>query len=156
MNARLLVVAGIAAAVLVGCTPRRIPGTQILETDDNLEIIEVMKKYRQAVENRDADAIVALASTSFRDEGGTPTPEDDLTYDTLGPALRERFGRLDYVDLDMEVRTIEVMDDVAQAVYYYTLRFTAPGLTDKSQSASDIKKMYFKREDGRWRIVSGI
>lgn len=155
MNARLLV--PLAALVLAAaCAPRRIPGTQIDDTGDNHALIEVMGKYRTAVEARDTAALINLASPQFSDQGGTSDPDDDVEYGTLQKELRDRFSRIDNVKLDIDVRSIAVQGDRAEAVYYYTLRYDMPGLSTARQSASDLKKMSFVRSDGQWKITSGI
>ena len=154
MFARCLVV----AALLLGtsCGRRLIPGTDIERTDDTEAIIQLMEKYRQAVEGRDAEAVMKLVSPQFRDNAGTSTPDDDLSYQSLPMALKNRFARIEDVHLEMDVRDIEVRKEDASAVYYYTLRWRMPGLSSTPHNASELKRMEFKRADGMWKIVSGI
>jgi ketosteroid isomerase-like protein len=156
MNARLLVSAALIAALAVACAPRRIPGTDIEDTDDTRALLAVMDRYRTAVENRNAEAVANLVAPDFRDDGGTPDAEDDLDTRNIREALTQRFSRIDDVRLEIDLRKVDVQDDLASAVYYYTLRYSMPGLSDKVQSASELKKMEFRRVDGEWRIVSGI
>lgn len=155
MNARILVAAA-CVLLAVGCAKRMIPGTQIPDTDDTQAILSLMNKYRVSVEGRDATSITALVSDDFEDTGGTPTLDDDLDRQNLEQALKDRFARIDKVKLDFDVRSIAVDDEQAEAVYYYTLRYETPGLSDKVQSASDLKKMTFRQVDDQWKIVSGI
>jgi hypothetical protein len=160
MNARapaLLLAAG-ALLLTPACAPKLIPGSQIEDTDETRAIIALIDSYRNAVEGRDADKLVKLVSSDFRDHGGTSTPEDDLDLNNLEPALRDRFARIDNVRLDVDIRNIEVQrkEDRAHAIFYYTLRFEMPRLADKVQTASELKRMDFRRENGEWRIVSGI
>lgn len=156
MNARILVV-GVAILSLAGCVKRTIPGTEIDDTHETRAILDVIKKYQTAVESKNADAILALTSPDFKDDAGTPNPDDDLDRNRLEATLKDRFAKIDNVRLNVEVRGIEVQEDDATAVYYYTLRYETPGLSDKQQSASDIKKMQFKKAgDENWQIVSGI
>lgn len=143
--------------LFAGCAKRYIAGTQIEDTEENHAIIEVMKQYRSAMEGRDADAIVALASPSFHDAGGTSDPDDDIAFRNLESALKQRFARIDNLNLVLDIRSINIGDDgKAEAVYYYTLRYDLPNLANARQSASDLKKMEFERVDDQWRIVSGI
>src|SRR5579859_4741413 len=93
-----------SAILLVGCGARRIPGTDIEDNEDTRAILKVMEQYRTAVEARDADGVIRLASESFKDDGGTATPEDDLDYAGLQKKLPKRFARLDDIHLDLSIR----------------------------------------------------
>ncbi len=156
MNARLLLSAALIAALAAACAPRRIPGTDIADTDDTRALLAVVDRYRTAVENRDAEAVSALVAPDFQDDGGTPAADDDLDSRNIREALTQRFARIDDVRLQVDLRSIDVEKDLASAVYYYTLRYSMPGLSDKVQAASELKRMDFRRVDGEWRIVSGI
>lgn len=148
---------------LAGCT-RKIPGTEIDDTADARAILDVMTAYRSAVEHRNAQAIIDLADPTFRDDGGSSTPEDDLDYTTLYTSLATRFQRMEDVRLDMNVRKMEFDPGTAVAVvtYTYTFSFKMPSLSTRTQTDTDIKQMMLKRSDekdegkARWRIVSGI
>lgn len=133
-----------------------IPGTQIPDTDDTQAIIALMNEFRVSVEGRDISAITPLIADDFEDKGGTPNPDDDLTRANLEQALQQRFARIDKVKLDFDVRSINIDDEQAEAVYYYTLRYETPGLSDKVQTAADLKKMRFRQVNDEWKIVSGI
>jgi hypothetical protein len=148
----------VAAALLLasGCAPRLIPGTDIERNDDTEAIIQVMEKYRRAMEGRDAEALMSVISPQFRDNGGTSTPDDDLDYRSLLEALKNRFEKIDEVHLQIDVRDIDVQRDDASAVYYYTLRWRMPRLTNTPHSSAELKRMEFKRAQGAWKIVSGI
>ena len=68
MNVRPLLVC--ALVVFAACTPRNIPGTQIPDTEDARAILNLMERYRSAIEARDAKAVQQLVSKSFRDNVG--------------------------------------------------------------------------------------
>ncbi len=147
------------AALATGCAARKIPGTEIDDTDDTRAILDVMEKYRTAVEQKDAQTIVNLAHETFRDDGGSANPEDDLNYQDLYSKLPARMRKLDDVRLEMNVRKVEFTEDHgnARATYTYTTTFKLPGLTPKTQSETEIKQMILKRVDKKtWKIVSGV
>jgi hypothetical protein len=158
MNARTLVTLAAVVLFTQGCATRYIAGTRIEDNSQTRALLELIESYRMAVEGRDPDRLVSLVAPDFRDDGGTPGREDDLSADNLHQALSARFARIDDVSLQIEVRSVTVAKERAEAVYYYTLRFTTPGLTtqQKSQSASELKKMAFRKVDGQWRILGGI
>ncbi|ATB27355.1 YybH family protein [Melittangium boletus] len=155
MNVRPLLVS--ALLVLSACGPHFIPGTQIADTRDTRAILEVMERFRSAIEARDAKAIEGLVSKSFRDNSGTEDPQDDLTAGNLAQVLPEMFSRLENPRVDMDIRRVDVKPDgAAVVIYYWNSSWRAPSLLDKPQRDSELEQMVLQKEDGTWRIVSGI
>ena len=156
MNAKPLLIAAVLLP-LAACMPHRIPGTDIDDTDDTRQILGLMEKYRAAVESKDTLGSVSRVADTFRDDGGSTTPDDDLDYTTLRTRLPERFAKIDSLKLDINVRRIRVREDkTASAVYNYVASWRMPGLTSRPENASDIKEMSFKQVGGQWKIASGI
>ena len=91
-----------------GCAVHKITGTEIDDTEDTRAILQVIDSYRKAVEAKDPKTLVTLVDESFKDDGGSTTPDDDLDYKTLGTKLPLRFARVDELHLDINVRKIEV------------------------------------------------
>lgn len=157
MNLRATSLAALAAVVLCsGCAARRIPGTDIEDTTDTRAILQVMEQYRTAVEARDANGVIKLVSESFKDDGGTGTPEDDLDYATLRRQLPERLAKVQDIRLEISVRKVQVEKDAATVIYFYNTRFRIPRLTDKPMNEGDLEEMRFRRVGNQWKIVSGI
>jgi hypothetical protein len=147
------------AIVAVGCTPKKIPGTDLDDTDDTRDILDVMEKYRTALEKRDAQQIISLAHESFKDDGGSANPDDDYDYHDLYTKLPETLKRLGDIRLEFNVRKIELSEDSAsaRATYTYTASYMMPGLQPKKQSDTEIKQMIFKKVDKHvWKIISGV
>ncbi|HEX8438157.1 nuclear transport factor 2 family protein [Archangium sp.] len=154
MNARLLLAC--ATLLLAACTPRNIPGTQIPDTEDSRAILNVMERYRSAIEARDAKALQQLISKSFRDNAGTEDPQDDLTYKNLPQALPSLFSRLESPRVELDIRQVNVKKGAATVIYYWNASFRAPTLLEAPQRDSELEQMILQKEDGEWRIVSGI
>jgi hypothetical protein len=155
MNVRPLLVC--ALLVFAACTPRNIPGTQIPDTEDSRAILNVMERFRAALEAKDAKALQGLVSKSFRDNSGTEDPEDDLTYENLPQALPALFARIEAPKVDMDIRQVEVTKNgVATVIYYWNATWRAPALLDKPQRDSELEQMVLQKEDGTWRIVTGF
>ena len=49
-----------------------------------------MQKYRQAVEAKNTQALLKLTDETFRDDGGSSAPEDDLDYKSLPTTVTTR------------------------------------------------------------------
>ena len=136
-----------------GCGPHRIPGTDLEDTGDTRAIIDTISRYNSALEARDANGILALVDPDFRDNAGTLTPEDDIDIQRLRTVLPQRLAKLQDVAVRIEIKTIEVKGDRANAVYTWVSQFKLGG---KSMTESDIKRMELKREADGWKILSGI
>jgi hypothetical protein len=146
----LLFLIVVAAA---GCGPHRIPGTDLEDTGDTRAIIDTIARYNSALEARDANAILALVDPEFRDNAGTLSPEDDIDIERLRTVLPKRLAKLQDVAVRIEIKTIDVKGDRAQAVYTWVSQFKLNG---KAMTESDIKRMDLRRTAEGWKILSGI
>ena len=147
------------ALALTGCMPKKIPGTDLDDTTDTRAVIDVMQKYRQAVEARNPQALIKLTDESFRDDGGSSAPDDDLDYASLSVKLAQRMAKVSDLKLDVTVRRIEFDSEekVARVTYSYQLSFKMPDYSSRTQSENDIKQMLLKRVgEQEWKITSGI
>lgn len=153
-----LVAAAAFAFLATGCAPKRIPGTDIDDTDDTRAIIGIMDAYRQAMQAEDPERIIALVDESFVDDAGTGSPHDDLDFKALKDLLPKRFARVEDLRLEMTVKKITVAEDEksAQAIYYYTTSFRLPGLANRPQNEAGLKQMSLKKDGDKWKMSSGI
>jgi hypothetical protein len=159
MLARSLFVVCAVAAVSSGCNVRKIPGTDLDDNDDTRAILDVMERYRTAVEQKDAQTLIGLVHENFKDDGGSTDPEDDLAYKDLYTKLPKRLEQLDDIRLEINVKKIEFTEDFsgARATFTFTETFRMPKLSQKAQSETEIKQMIFKRVDKKtWKILSGV
>jgi len=143
----------LALLALAGCGPKRIPGTDLEDTGDTRAIIDVIARYNSALEARDAAGILALVDPSFYDNAGTLIPDDDIDIQRLRSIIPQRLAKLSDMAVRIEIKTLNVKDDRASAVYTWVSVYKLAG---KTLTESDIKRMDFKRESDGWKIVSGI
>lgn len=144
---------------LSGCLHNKLAGTDIDDTSDTRAVLDVVNQYRAAMEHRNAQGIIDLADESFRDDGGSVNPDDDLDYKSLFTTLPARLQKIADVKLDLTVRRIEFDDDSkkARVTYSYQLTFKVPEYTSRTQTENDIKQMTLKRVgENAWKITSGI
>ena len=90
----ILVAALVAGATTLGACakpPGRIAGTQIPDDPVNRALLERLEDYRLAVERRDADALVLMASPEYWEDRGTTEAKDDYGFDKLRWVLAGRF-----------------------------------------------------------------
>lgn len=95
MRTTTAILAAVAALplILAGCASQAsyIPGTKVVDSRTNREIIDVIENYRLAVERKDAAALVLMASPKYWEDGGTATGKDDYGYKRLREVLTGRF-----------------------------------------------------------------
>jgi ketosteroid isomerase-like protein len=151
-----------AAVVLTlglwACGPRLIPGTNIDDTEDNKAIMQVVADYKNAYERRDAAAVLKLVAPSFYETNGTADTSDDYDYKGLSQVLQKEFGQIQDNALNIDVRNISVKGDEAEVNYYYSERFQLAdaGANGGFKGSSDVAQIKLHRENGTWKIVSGI
>jgi hypothetical protein len=147
-----------ATLAAVGCSPRRIPGTDIESTADSRAVYDVVLGYRQAMEKRDAAAVLALVAPTYFDTAGTPDPADDLDRARLEAELAKDLARAEVVKVDFTIRKIEVAGDEATAELFYDsyYRVQTPGGVAVPRRDSDVHRMKLQKIEGAWKIVSGL
>jgi hypothetical protein len=141
-----------------GCAHTMIEGTQIPDTDDNRALVQILAEVCEAMEARDADRILAHVSEDYFEDGGTPKPDDDYGYKELvSSVLPESLSHTTEVHLTMQVHEVVVEGDRARADIRYDSRvhldMPSGALWD---SHKEFNRVEFAREDGAWRIVSGL
>jgi ketosteroid isomerase-like protein len=156
MKLRLLP-ATLLLLLLAACASRYIGSTRIPDTPDTRELLQLMDRYRAALEARNAQAIVEMVSPNFSDTLGTETPADDLFYKDLPQTVSKDLEKLDDTRVqEINVLRVEVQGDKASAIYRWNISWRMPRFGGKPQSASDLEQMTFEKVDGKWKILSGI
>lgn len=147
----------VAALLLAACAPHRIAGTDIADTADNRAIYALLRGYAEALQRRDAAALLALASPDYFDNGGTADPADDLDFARLEQTLPADLGRLESIRVEVQVRNISVQKETAVAELWsdgwYRIQ-TPQGVVPRRDQ--DLHRMRLVKRDGAWRIVSGM
>jgi ketosteroid isomerase-like protein len=147
----LLTLAGAA------CSPKRLPGTDIRETQDTPAIYGVVQEYVRAMNARDATAVLAQVAPDYFDDAGTPEPADDLDRQRLEKAIAEDLARIETTKLSVTLRKIETQDDAAFAEVFYDsyYRVQTPA-GPVARRDSDVHRIRLKRVEGAWRISGGL
>lgn len=146
-----------ACAAALACGPRLLPGTDIREDKDTRAVYDLLGRYKQAMEARDAPAVLALTAPDYFDSGGTPEPYDDIDAAALARKLPEDLAKVDSLRLDLTLRKIEVKGDraVAEVFYETWYRVTTPsGAVPRRDS--DVHQMRFHKVNGTWLFAGGL
>jgi hypothetical protein len=143
-------------ALALACTPRYLQGTEIRDTPDTRAIANALEAYRQAMERRDPQAVLALVAPNYYDNSGTPDPEDDVDRAGLERRL-EDLAQISGLRLQLTVRDIQVKVDTGEAEVFFDqyYRVATPNGSVARHDA-DVHRMTLARVNGRWLFTSGL
>jgi hypothetical protein len=141
-----------------GCGPRFVKGTEIEYTEEKQELADVVERYRVAVEQRDSDALRSLASRRYYENGSTTEdPSDDYDYRGLDKLLSELEQSVKAAKYAVEIKAIQILGEAANVDYTFTAQYLVTvGEQDRWSTAGDKNRLAFRRENGAWRIISGM
>ncbi len=154
----VLVVATLGAGALTGCGPQYVRNTEIGYTEEKQALADLVERYRVAMEQRDADAVRAMVSRKYYENGSTTNdPTDDYDYAGLNKVLADLENHVKAVKYRIDISAIEIYDTTATVDYEYHSQFMyAVGPQDRWSTAADRNRLTFRKENDGWRIVSGL
>ena len=156
----------------VACSPKMIKGTNIEDTPDSREILTVFGYYLKGFKEQNPEIFLEYVSKDYYDTNGTDEAEDDIDYDKLVEILNsDAYRSLEKVSITSIIKDLffNEAEDKAELIYFYEVRFKMKssippteenafmqpdGMTN--QKVSENNKMKFVKEDGKWKIVSGL
>jgi hypothetical protein len=145
--------------VFSACTPSYIAGTKIEDTRDNRSVLEVIGAYKQAVEARNVEGVVALCSPKYYEDNGNGDPTDDYGFSDLRTrVLPETFLRLAEVRLEIEVKEIRVDKKraLADLRFVYQAKMALPS-GEKWHADTELNRVELEQDaEGKWKIIRGL
>lgn len=156
------IVIGICSLCLLpiaGCGPKRIPGldVEVADTPDHRALLKVLNEYKLAFEERNIKALVALASPRFYETSGSADTKDDYNYDGLEKHFTQHFQYTENCSLNISLKHIEVQGQEAMIDFHYVTRYLMKLPSgEKWQITDDLNRMKFVKENGQWKIISGM
>lgn len=134
-----------------------IPGTRVIDTKTNREIIEVLERYRQALEEKDGASLLALAHPNYYEDSGTPKGDDDYGYEGLKEILARRLSALKTLRYNIEYRKVEVEGTRARADIRYDASYQiATEMGDRWERKQNDKRIELENDGKRWLIIAGM
>lgn len=162
----LVLAAMLAAPALPACkNTQLIPGTEIPDTPDNREIVQVLERFRTSFVRQDPAAILSTAHPTYYDEAGTDDPSDDIVYEELGPVLRKRISQVESVRFTMEYLDVYIRRNRATVHVWIDASFRLkpilgddglPRVPPRAVPKQDYAKFELIREGDTWMITKGI
>jgi SnoaL-like domain len=146
-----------AVAALLACTHAVIPGTNVPDDPQNRAVLEVLARYKQAMEARDPDALLALAAPDYFDRTNSNRPNEPRDIEGLRRTLPRDFTGVRALKLDIDIRKLTIQGDRAQVDYFGVMRYAiAVPNGEKWFTESDDERMKFVRVGDEWKISSGM
>jgi hypothetical protein len=144
---------------LGACTHETIPNTDVSDTPESREVVSFVERYRQAVISRDVSKLLALASSDYYDDMGTPQGDDDVDLEVLKERLVESFGtELLAVHYDIRYRDVVFLPTKVLVDYTYIGRFrvNTPEGSRWERRLADNRMVLGRKKDGSFTIMSGM
>lgn len=146
-----------ACLLAAACSHATLPGTNIRDTAENRAVLDVFGRYKQALEARDATAIIALAAPDYRDAGDPARGVGPADREGLQQKLKTDLAKVTGVRLEATIKDLQVKEGEARLDYFQVLRYAvATDQGEKWKSESDDARMRFVRVNGEWKIASGL
>ncbi|RAL21643.1 hypothetical protein DL240_12360 [Lujinxingia litoralis] len=134
------------------------PESQILDTTEARQALDVLYRYRQALVDKDYGTLNQLISDDYYDNAGTTeTTTDDYGREELVSILELTAQHADRIQMAIVVKGLNIEGPRAQIDYEYDFAYQyALGGQDAWDAGVDVNRMNLALEGDRWRIVGGL
>jgi hypothetical protein len=114
---------------------------------DRAGVLEFCERYRRALEARDANALMALVSSRYKDEDGN-------TYETLAASMHRLMSYANQIRYEIRYGDVTTRaDGTIEVAYHYAASFlTAAGWQHKTADAT----LVLERRGDSFAFLSGI
>ncbi len=132
---------------------------KIKDSDENMEILKTVQKYRDAISNKDIETLKAIISTEYYENASTT---DDLADDygnerieeILNDYLSQSVKDIRYI-IQVKQLTKEGMEYHVDYQYIWNFRYEVAGQS-YWQSKNDTNRITLIKENDEWKIKSGL
>jgi hypothetical protein len=143
---------------VAGCAHRDyFPGTTIVKSEQNREILETIEQYRRRLIERNIEGMLVLASDKYFEDSGTPRSDDDYGYEGLKEVLTRKLGRVKSLRYEIEYRSIRVLGSRAEVEVFLDGSFElAAESGDRYRRVNDYHRFILEKSNDRWKFMSGM
>ena len=96
----------LAPVALVACAHATIPGTNVPDKPENRAVLEVLARYKSAMEARDPNELLTLAAPDYFDRGDSSRPSEPRDLEGLRKTLPRDFTGVRTLKLDIDIRNV--------------------------------------------------
>lgn len=149
---------GLALLTPLGCAATYIPNTSVEDTSENRKVIGFCEKYRRAVEDRDVDVLVGMASPRYFETGGNAKSSDDIDYGGLREYLTTRFKQTKAIRYEIKYHRVAQAEGGQIHVFFtYTASFQVPTSSgDEWHRAVRDNRIVLVRDGESFKILGGM
>jgi hypothetical protein len=143
----------------VGCGHQEyFPGTTIVRSEQNRRIIEVVEQYRRRLLERNVTGLLALASTRYFEDSGTPRSDDDYGYEGLKQVLTTKLQRVKSLRYEIEYRSIRPVGSKVEVEVFIDGSFELASAEsgDRYRRVNDYHRFVLDSEDDKWKFLAGM
>ena len=153
-----LVALPVLAAAAAGCSHTYIPNTDVEDSSENRHIVGFCETYRRAVEERDVNTLVKMASTRYFETGGNANSKDDIDFNGLRTYLTAKFKLTKAIRYEIRYRRIsEGEGKVVNVDFTYTASFQIPTADgDVWNRAVRDNRLQLVRDGESFKILGGM
>jgi hypothetical protein len=153
-----LLAAGLGVGAVPGCAHKSmVPGTQVVDSEENRAVLRVIEEYRQRLTEKNVEGLLLLASDRYFEDSGTPSAVDDYGYDGLKFVLANRLTRLRSIRYDIQYRGAKIQGDRAEVEAFLSGAFELIGESRESyRRIGDHHRFVLERAGDKWKFVSGM
>ncbi|MFT4702603.1 MAG: hypothetical protein ACI81R_000289 [Bradymonadia bacterium] len=131
---------------------------RVRNTEDNVDITQVVENYGTALGELNMNAIEALLSDDYYENGGTTdTTIDDFGSEGVPAMLAMLADHVEEMNIALAIREIVVDGDLADVLFEYTIRarYEVAG-ESRWETERDVNRLQLQRENAGWKIISGL
>ena len=141
----------------VGCAHGKIPNTRVDDTNENREVLDFIEDYRLAVERRDTDSLLTMASQSYFDDMGTPGGHDDIDFQGLKAELDSFKTEVLAARYQISYRGVQYVENRVLVDVLYTgwFRVETPD-GPQWRRRFEPHRLVLAREKREYKILSGM
>jgi hypothetical protein len=133
------------------------PGTTIVRSEQNRQIVQTIDQYRRRLVERNIEGLLVLASEKYFEDSGTPRSDDDYGYEGLKDVLNSKLKRVKSLRYEIEYRNIKVTGNRAEVEVFLDGSFElAADAGDRYRRVNDYHRFVLEVVDEKWKFLSGM
>jgi hypothetical protein len=144
------------AMACAGCGKSYIPNTDVENTGENLKVVQFCERYRHAVQDKNVQELLRLASPAYFST--SVRNEDVYDYAGLRDYLTQTFTKTSGIRYEIRYRKVTYTETNHILVdYTYAAAFRIPGVKgDEWRHKVADNRLDLVREGDSYRIASGM
>lgn len=142
-----------------GCGPKMIPDLpiEVSDTTDHRAILKVLENFMKSYEALDIEGLLALTSERFYETSGSNETSKHFNREGLRKHFGNHFKTVKKCILELELKDLTQQGDDATLDYRYLTRFLMDLPSgEKWQVTDDVAQMKLVKENGTWKVLSGM